>query len=127
MNTLTVTVMFDFKGENHTLSSEIEVDKIINYEDFYNSIYLNIAQNNNIGLYTYELEIMMDQNIIFSSAKGCAEGCITNGKLDLIQLKENQQKSECLPKIKVIAEQFESHNDITSALVDAYLLGKKST
>ncbi len=126
MNTLTATIEFDFKGESYALSSEIEVDRIISHEDFYKFIYIDIVQNNNIGLHTYELEIIMDQNIIFSDANGYVEGCIANGKLDLVKLKENQRKSECLSKIKVIAEQFKSNNDITAALMDAYLLGKKS-
>ncbi|HIE78812.1 MAG TPA: hypothetical protein EYP92_08405 [Candidatus Thioglobus sp.] len=126
MNKLTATVKFDFKGKHHQLSSEIDFDKAITHEDFYNFVYLIIARENNIGLYTYELEIMMDQNIVFSDAKGNVEGCISNGELDLERVKLNQQKSECLLKIKPIIKRFESDNDLTTALVDAYLLGINS-
>ncbi len=128
MNKLTATVEFDFKGKHHKLSSDIDVDKIITHEDFYNSVYLSIANNNNIGLYTYELEIMMDQDIVFSNAIGCSVGCIDNSLLNLDLLKDNHNKYLCQPVVDRLIDQHKLDKEnlnIVNALTSAYLLGKK--
>jgi len=127
MNKLTATVEFDFKGEHHQLSSEIDIDKVITHEDFYNSIYLSIANENNIGLYTYELEIMMDQNIVFSNAKGCSIGCVDNGLLNLDTLRDSHNKHLCQPIVNNIIDKYalnKQDNTLINALTDAYLQGK---
>ncbi len=124
-NTVTVSVGFDYQGQHYELSNVIDIEHIIYYDDFFNAVYLSIARVNNIDLYSYQLDVILDQTIIFSNAKGCVEDCVNNGKLDLTLLRENYQQIEYLPKIKVIAEQFKIHDNITIALVDAYLLGKK--
>ncbi len=126
-NTVTVNVGFDYQGQHYELSNVIDIEHIIYYDDFFNAVYLSIARANNIDLYSYQLDVILDQTIIFSNAKGCVEGCVNNGKLDLTLLREKYQQIEYLPKIKVIAEQFKVHDNITIALVDAYLLGKKSS
>ena len=127
MNKLTATVEFDFKGEHYQLSSEIDIDKVITHEDFYNSVYLSIANNNNIGLYTYELEIMMDQEIVFSNEKGCSIGCVDSGLLNLDTLRGNHNKHLCRPIIDGLIEKYaldRQDDALASALTDAYLQGK---
>ncbi len=127
MNKLTATVEFDFKGKHHQLSSEIDIDKVITHEDFYNSVYLSIANNNNIGLYTYELEIMMDQEITFSNAKGCSIGCIDDGLLNLDALRDSHNKHLCQPIITDLINKYDLNtqdNVLINALTDAYLQGK---
>jgi len=129
MNKLTATVEFDFKGDFYSLSTEVDVDKIIKHEDFYNSIYLAIAKEHNIGLYTYELEIMMDQDIVFSNEKGCSIGCIDNGLLNIKMLRDNHNKYLCKPIIHNIIHKYKLDKDNTSvvdALTEAYLSGKNS-
>ncbi len=127
MNTITATVKFDYKGKFHELSSLINLDDFINHDDFYNSIYLAIAKDNNIGLYTYELEIMMDQEIVFSNEKGCSIGCVDNGLLNLDVLRDNHNKYLCRPIIDGLIEKYaldKQDDALASALTDAYLQGK---
>jgi hypothetical protein len=125
-NTVTASVNFDYQGKSYDLSCEINIDNVINHEDFFNAIYLLLAKNNNIGLYSYQLEVMMDQDIIFSNEKGCVQGCVNQGNLDLALLRSNHEKVICLPMIEKIATRFATDNDITQALIDAYILGKKT-
>jgi len=125
-NVVTACVEFDYQGQHYELKNAVDIDHVIYHDDFFNSIYLSIARANNIDMYSYQLEVMLDQTIVFSNEKGCVAGCVNNGEIDLELLRENHQQAECLPKIKPIAEQFKTHNDITAALVEAYLLGKKS-
>ncbi|WP_225879207.1 hypothetical protein [Isorropodon fossajaponicum symbiont] len=74
---------------------------------------------------------MMDQAIVFSNEKGCIQGCVSQGVLDLVLLKEVHQKVECLPAVEHIIQQYipklERSDNITKALVDTYILGKSSS
>jgi len=129
MNSLEASVKFDYKGEFFELSALIDIDHFINHEDFYNLVYLTIAKENNIGLYTYELEIMMDQEIIFSNEKGCSIGCVDNGLLDLDLLKRNYTRFICQPIVSDLIDKYalDKHNlKLTDALIDAYTLGKNN-
>ena len=128
MNTLTATVEFDYKGKCYHLSALIDVDNFIAHEDFYQSVYLTIAKENNIGLYTYELEIMMDQTIVFSDEKGYCVGCVDQGVLDIECLKNSHKKHLCQPIVNDIINKHALDKDdkIVKALTDAYLQGKGS-
>lgn len=126
MNKITASVAFDFKGESYHFATEIDVAKIITHENFYNSVYLSIANDNNIGLYTYEFEIMMDQNIVFSNATGYCASCVNNNILDLKLLKHQYNKYVCKPIISRLIKQYklsQKDTNIVNALTDAYLLG----
>lgn len=125
-NTVTASIDFDYQGQHYALKNTLDIDHIIYHDDFYQSVYASIAKANDIDLYSYQLEVMMDQGIVFSNEKGCVQGCVTDGVLDLELLREVHQKVECLPVIQPLINKFKADNDITSALVEAYLLGKKS-
>ncbi|RUA06242.1 MAG: hypothetical protein DSY43_02455 [Gammaproteobacteria bacterium] len=125
-NTITANISFDYQGQHYSLKSTLDIDHIIHHDNFYQSVYLSVAKSNNIDLHSYQLEVMMDQSIVFTNEKGCVQGCVTDGILDLKLLREAHQKVECLPAIEPLIKKFEVDNDIHSALVEAYLLGKKS-
>lgn len=129
-NTVTANIDFDYQAQHYALKDVIDIDHIIYREDFYHSIYLSIARANNIDLYSYQLEIMMDQTIVFSNEKGCVQGCVSQGVLDLALLKKAHQKAEYLPAIERIIQQhipnLERNDNITKALIDAYILGKSA-
>ena len=129
MNTVTATVEFYFKGECHKLSALINVESFINHEDFYQSICLTIARENNIGLYTYELEVMMDQAIIFSDAHGYVSACIDEkGLLNLDDLKDAHKRYALTPIIENLIQTYQLDRDdknIYNALIQSYLEGEK--
>jgi hypothetical protein len=129
-NTVTANIDFDYQAQHYALKDVIDIDHIIYHEDFYRSIYLSIARANNVDLYSYQLEIMMDQTIVFSNEKGCVQGCVSQGVLDLALLKKAHQKAEYLPAIERIIQQhipnLERNDNITKALIDAYILGNNA-
>jgi hypothetical protein len=96
-NTVTATIEFDYQGKHYDLKTVIDIDHMIHHDDFFNSVYISIARANDIDAYSYQLEVMLDQEIIFSNEKGCVVECVSNGNLDLDLLKENHQKicKEC--------------------------------
>ncbi|MBC8493920.1 MAG: hypothetical protein ISR74_05835 [Candidatus Thioglobus sp.] len=128
MNTLTATIKFDYKGEHYELSTLINVDNFIDHEDFYQSVCLAIAKNNNVGLYTYELEIMMDQAITFTDATGYALGCIDNNDINLDCLRKQQSDYLLKPVINDLINQYgldANDKNIYNALIHAFQEGEK--
>lgn len=127
-NTVTATIEFDYQGQHYDLKTVIDIDHIIHHEDFFNSVYTSIARANDIGTYSYQLEVMLDQEINFSNEKGCVVGSITDGNLDLALLREGYEKAECIPKVELVMNQYipkDQHSEaLTKALTAAYLLGK---
>ena len=129
-HSLLAYLSFDYQGKSYALQSVINVESIIFHEDFYQSIYLQLAQDHDIDLYSYQLEVMMDQAIRFSNARGCAEGCIGNQSLDLELLRQHYEQVLCLEKIEVVAEKHLDSGEMTEgvrkALIEAYQLGRAS-
>ncbi|MGE4594718.1 MAG: hypothetical protein AAEF23_04265 [Gammaproteobacteria bacterium] len=130
-HSLLASLSFDYQGKSHTLQSVINIENIISHEDFYQSIYLQLAQEHDIDLYSYQLEIMMDQTIQFSQAKGCAEGCIDNQSLDLVLLRQRYEQVFCLEQIEVVTAKHLNSSEMTEgvkkALIEAYQLGRASS
>lgn len=125
---LLACVDFDYQGKHYALKSLIKLETALQHENFFHSIYLNLAQENNIGLYSYELEVLMDQPIIFSSEIGYVKECIIDGELDLMKLKKVCQQLKDKQLIAKIAQQYFSPSALTDNILDAltaaYLLGK---
>jgi hypothetical protein len=130
-HSLLASLSFDYQGKSHALQSVINIENVISHEDFYQSVYLQIAQEYGIDLYSYQLEIMMDQDIQFSEAKGCAEGCIDNQSLNLELLRQRYDHVLCLEQIEVVASKHLNSTEMTKgvkkALIEAYQLGKASS
>jgi hypothetical protein len=125
-NTLTAQLNFDYQGKHYNLSCVLDIDVFMCHQDFFHSVYLQIAREHNIGLYTYELEVMMDQPIVFSNELGYAKGCVNDqGEINFEQLKENYQESVDLSLITPILERFSLHQNLKKSILEAYTLGKK--
>lgn len=127
MNTITAEVSFDYQGKHYHLTSIINIDKIINHENIFQSIYLQLAKENNIGLYSYQLEIMMDQEIVFSNPSKTIKPYFNNNELDIQKLKL-EYKTIPMDKLNDIAKEIlniddlSKHIDIKNALIKAYQL-----
>ena len=127
-HSLLASLSFDYQGKSYALQSVINIESILSHEDFYQSVYLQLAQEHDIDLYSYQLEIMMDQTIHFSDAKGCVEGCIDNQSLNLVLLRQHYEQGLCLERIEVVAAKHLNSTEMTEgvkkALIEAYQLGK---
>ena len=130
-HSLLASLSFDFQGKHYALQSVIDIEKNIFHKDFYQSIYLQIAQENDIDLYSYQLEVMMDQTIDFSNAKGCAKGCIDNSGVNLDQLRQHYDNVVCSEHLEVVATNYLGSSEVTQnvkkALIEAYKLGRLSS
>jgi hypothetical protein len=86
---ITASVSFDFKGISHNLKANIDFNSLVNIESAHllDFIYTKIATQNNIDKYSYELEMLMNEEIIFSNPIGYIKQCFINKKLDLNLIK----------------------------------------
>ncbi|WPE18528.1 hypothetical protein [Candidatus Thioglobus autotrophicus] len=129
MKNITATVEFDYKAQHYKLSSEIDIETIINQDNYCESIYLTIARENSVGLYSYELEIMMDQKIIFSDKDGYIQQCLNNGNIDISKLRDLHTKQLLTSVITELMDKYDLKKDDKNtfdALTDAYIKGKNS-
>lgn len=129
-HTVTASIHFSFKGQRHTPSLTLELDKYLESEGRLPNLYPLIARENNFDLYSYEYEMMQAEPIIFSEARGLIADYIINGQLDLAAFEMAWQENQTIEKLQQIAEHqmgindFSQHPKLKSALLEAYNAGK---
>jgi len=130
-NIVTASIHFSFKGERHTPSITIELDRYINVTGSLPNLCQMIAKENNFDMYSYEYEMMQAEEIKYSDAEGLIQDFITDGALDIDAFTLSWQENKALNKLLSIAEEhlnikdFSQHDELKQALMAAYLLGKK--
>ena len=82
-NFITASVEFYFKGEKHSASIELDMDKHMHISGELPDLYPILAKTMEVGAYSYEYEMMLAETIIFSSAKGLIADFVNEGTLDL--------------------------------------------
>lgn len=133
-NIVTATIEFSFKGETFTPGITIELDKHLKANgSLLDNLYSIIATENNIGLYSYEYEMMQAETIKFQHVEGFVENYIVAGILDIKCFEAAWHENHALSKLLDIAERhmnindFEQHTELKQALLAAYQLGKQDT
>ncbi|MFK5915042.1 MAG: hypothetical protein QM484_11775 [Woeseiaceae bacterium] len=132
-NTVTASIHFSFKGENHSPSITIELDRYLIGGGTLPDLCMLIAKENNHDLYSYEYEMMQAEEIIYSDAKGLVTEFINDGKLDIQAFEAAWNENKALEKLLIIAEEhlnikdFDQHIELKKALLEAYQLGVKDT
>jgi len=130
-HSLLASLSFDYQGRRCDLQSLVNIAEVISHQDFFQSVYLQLAQDNGIDVYSYQFEIMMDQNIVFSQARGCAQECLREGELNINKLRRNFEQASSEQIIQSIAEKYfrseELSDHLKRALVEAFQLGRGST
>jgi len=130
-NTITASVHFSFKGEQHTLSIRIELDEHLRSSGKLPNFHPLIANKNNFDLYSYEYEIMQSVEIIFSEPTGLISQFIINGQLNTDAFISTWQENQRLEKLLNITKEYmnitdlEQHPDLKKAMLAAYQLGKQ--
>lgn len=129
-NIITASIHFSFKGENHSPSITLELDRYVETMGTLPDLYQLIAKENNFDLYSYEYEMMQAQEIVFSNAQGLVAKFINNGVLDFTAFKSVFEQQKALSQLQDIAEKhmqvknLEQQPDLKEALLQAYRLGK---
>jgi hypothetical protein len=131
-NIVKASVIFCFKGESHSPSITLELDKYLEINASIPDLYPLIAKANNHDLYSYEYEMMQAENIVFSDAEGLVADFVIDGRLDMAGFQAAWQESVLLNQLQEIAQRIMSVDDIQQqaelkqALIEAYQLGVKS-
>ena len=132
-STITASIHFSFKGENHSPSITVELDKYLEGGGggSFPDLCPLIAQFNNHDLYSYEYEMMQAAEIVYSDAKGLVAEFIDEGNLNTEAFELAWHENNALNKLLTIAEthmnitDFSQHTELKKALFEAYMLGKK--
>lgn len=131
-NSITVSLEFYFKGVKHTPSMVLDLNTHIKNKSDTHSLYALLAKSNNIDLYSYEYEMMLPEDFIFSDASGLASTFLEGGKFDFAAFEQALHDESLTEIISTIASDYLSVDDICSqpklkaALLEAFKLGQKS-
>ena len=135
-NCIDANIEFYFKGERYSPSSTIDLDQLM--EDLLKndgqppSLYLVLANENGIDTYSYQYEVMQEEEIRFSSPKGLAVDYFDDGIFDMAGFEIAWRAQRDINYLQSIAKQHLSiddlgqHPELKAALIAAYKLGKKS-
>lgn len=131
-NTIVISAEFFFKGEKLSPSMMIDLDAHIRSENSLAAFYPLLAKSNNIDLYSYEYEILLAENLIFSEAMGLAAPFLDNGVFDIDAFELALQDKNIIETVSTVAKTILSIDDLDTqpvlktALIEAYKLGQKS-
>ena len=131
-NNIVISAEFYFKGQKHSPSIVLDLDAHIQNKGSLDSLYPLLANSNNIDLYSYEYEMMLAEDLVFSEATGLAEAFLEDGQFDLAAFRQALHDEGITEAISEIAsthlsvDDLSSQPDLKSALLEAFKLGQKS-
>ena len=123
-------IEFSFKGENYSLSSTLDLDKLLTQYDTLPSIHLILAKEHGIDTYSYLYEVMEEAEIEFKNAQGIAANFLNGRDFNLTQLAAAWLEIGALALLQPIAMRelgiadLNQHPKIKNALVQAFNLGQ---
>jgi len=128
-NSVRISLEFYFKGEKFNPSTIINLDTHLQGKRTIEHCYLELAKAGNIGLYSYELEVMLMEPIVFSEPTGIAQECVVDGEMAWKKLEEAWGILSGLRDVAPIAnkifnvENIDVHPKLAAALMEAYQKG----
>lgn len=131
-NSIDAQIEFSFKGETYSLSSNIDLDELMEREQSFPSFHAVLARDNNIDTYSYLYEVMLETEIRFENAQGLAADFSSDGDFNLEAFIAAWQDNKVLVQLKPIAARelgitdLDQHQGLKNALVQAYNLGKRT-
>ncbi|HEX5338170.1 MAG TPA: hypothetical protein VFW53_07005 [Gallionella sp.] len=132
VNSIDAHIEFCFKGETHTLSSTLDLDRMLEKYIEPPSLHHVLAVEHGINTYSYLYEVMEVEEIEFDNPKGLAVQFLHDGEFDLEGFAAQRGDSQMLDSLQAIAlremgiENFEQHPKLKSALIQAYQLGMEA-
>lgn len=133
-NSIVAKIPFHFKGELFEPASRIDLDDWARRGDeALPDLVKMIAQENHIGSYSYELEVMEVSDIVFESPTGSAERFWEpeTKAFDFKRFKQSWLAEQSFAQLNQISEQIfgvalEENSKMHQALMQAFLAGKDS-
>jgi len=126
MNYVEVSLEFCFKGVCYSPTAVIDLDSCMHHQDLLPYIYSHLASENGIGIYSYEFDVMVMEEITFSSPSGLVAEYVSDGHLDIDGFKQAWLEENCIRILQPIAsrhlgiENLNNHPDLKAALIAAY-------
>jgi hypothetical protein len=130
-NRIDAQIEFSFKGQNYALSSNIDLDQLLEHDHSLPSFHVILARDNKIDTYSYLYEVMQETEIWFAHAQGLAAGFLNNGDFNQEAFIVAWQEERALALLQPIASRelgiadLNQHQGLKNALVQAYNLGKR--
>jgi hypothetical protein len=131
-NRIDISITFDFKGERFTPTATIELDDFITLESGLPHFHQILAQRNNIDLMSYQYEIMLEDRIQVSNAKGLVADFVSDGQLDEEAFLQARHELDMFEQLQTIAQthlavdDLEKNPALKKALAEAFNLGKET-
>lgn len=129
-NSIRVSTQFDFRGESFTPEMVVDLDAMMASGGEVPNLYLLLAKENQIGLYSYEYEVLESSELIFSHATDEAAEFLHNNLFDFEGYCRHWQAQQQLEALRNIArehmgvESLEQQPGLQNALLAAYRLGQ---
>jgi hypothetical protein len=131
-NSIDAHIEFSFKGETYSLSSTLNLDRILDKYVTPPSLHHVLAIEHGINTYSYLYEVMEEEEIRFDNPQGRAAEFLHDGVLDLEGYAATRGESELLDSLQAIAlremgiENLGEHPELKRALIQAYQLGMEA-
>lgn len=133
-NSITVSIPFYFKGVEHAPSTQFNLENwVIKGDGELPDFCRVIAQENGIGSYSYELEVMESSDVVYQNPQGFAIPFFdeTTQAFDFDGFKQFWIAHQAFGLLNGISQQFLGKDLVADsaehqALVAAFVAGKKS-
>ncbi|MDQ6987198.1 MAG: hypothetical protein Q9M25_05305 [Mariprofundaceae bacterium] len=132
-NSVTVGLVFDFRGQRFTPSIDIDLDALMHKPDrlSVNGLYNMLAASIGLDAYRHEYDVMAMHELVFSQPTGLACEFVADGKLDFDGFIHAWQQQRIRKIVQAIAgrhlniSDLTQHDNIEKALIESYLAGRK--
>ncbi len=120
-------VSFDFRGKHHQVDVEVDLPALA--EGGYSALYNQFARVGNIGQYSYEYEVLLDQPIHFHDPSPELADFLQGEDFDLGGFRLWLEGERVIGRLRVIAKvrlgvvDLDAQPDLRQALLDAWEAG----
>jgi len=125
-------IEFSFKGEAYSLTSNINLDQLMEQGLSLSGLHAILAKEHGIDTYSYLFEVVQDTEIELGNAQGIAAPHLNNGNFDFDGFAAAWQEQKVLSLLQPVAmnvlgiTDLNQHSELKNALIQAYNLGRLS-
>jgi len=131
-DSVVVSIEFYYQGECYQPTAELDLDALMQTHGSLPDLVTMLARFNDIGDYSYQLEVMMMEPLHFSQASGLVVDYINDGVLDIAAYEAAWHEQAVATLVADIArrvmhlDSLDQQPDLKRALLEAYHLGRNS-
>ncbi len=131
-NCIDAHLEFSFKGETFSLSSTLDLDRLVEQDGDLPSIHALLAAQHGIDTHSYLYEVMQEEPVRFDHAQGAAAEFLNGEEFNLADYAARWQDRAVFASLQAIAQRELGVTDLNqqprvrNALLHAYHLGRRS-